>query len=109
MVEWDLFYLNSFFLLIQHVVDAAIYSCGHSGYSYKTFFSYEVRWKKKMLISRVVQNRSEYECNSYIFGENHLKRYCPPFPIMHLDKRVPKVVIFEISLKSFFFKHSCSF
>lgn len=45
MVEWDLFYQNPFFLLI-YVVDAAVYSCGHSAYSYKTFSLYKFRWKK---------------------------------------------------------------
>lgn len=61
VVECDL-YENLFFLLIQRVVSAAMNSCGHSGYSYKIFFSYKIH-RRKMLISRDIQkNMSTVVC-----------------------------------------------
>lgn len=94
--------LDTFFLLIQHLVDAAGYSCGHGGYSNKTFLSYKIH-RKKMIISRVVQSRSEYKCNSYVFSESYLKQYSLNLFYQNswIDKRVPEVAIFKTSLKSF--------
>ena len=57
VVECDLLYYILFFLLIQRVVNAAICSCGHSGYLYKTFFSYKIH-RRKMLISRVILEKA---------------------------------------------------
>lgn len=105
MGECDLFYQDSFLLLMQHVADAAIYNFGQSGYSYRVFFSYE-NHRREMLISRVVHNRLEYECNSYVSSESHLKQYSLNlfYRYTWTAEKGPIVAIFKTSLKSFFIR-----
>lgn len=57
-----------------------------------------------MLISRVLHNRLEYESNSYISKESHLKQYSLNlfYQYTWTDEKGPVVAIFKTSLKSFF-------